>query len=280
MIIGIDIKKNLGKTMSMKKLAISATVAAAMTSAAAQAEVYWSDASVSYLQAGEYKLPMSPNPGSSTEGRQIITIEYANSTSWGDVFYFTDFSRSTDGAEYQSAYSEIQPRWSLGKLTGKKFAFGPVTDVLIATQVELNNQDNGEDPKDDQNYVNTLVGVGVDLKVPGFDWFQLNGYARQNDKYDNNFQLTPVWSSSFDVVGQRFVIDGFIDYTNGNDDVHETFHTQTQIKWDMGKTLLGEEKKLYLGVEYEYWDNKYGVRSTSAFNTEESQFQFLLKYHL
>ncbi len=274
--------------MSMKKLAISAAVAAAMTSAVAQAEVYWSDASVSYLQAGEYKVPMSPNsPNDTTEGRQIITIEYANGTSWGDVFFFTDFSRSTDGAEYQSAYSEIQPRWSLGKLTGKQFAFGPVTDVLIATQAEFNNEDNGDTPGDDKNFVNTLVGVGVDLKVPGFDWFQLNGYARQNDKYANNFQLTPVWSSSFDVAGQRFVIDGFIDYTSGNDDVHETFHTQTQIKWDMGKTLLGEEKKLYLGVEYEYWDNKFGILDGSEYgfkpgvwDTEESQFQFLLKYHL
>ncbi|ROS05633.1 nucleoside-specific outer membrane channel protein Tsx [Sinobacterium caligoides] len=295
--------------MSMKKLAISAAVAAVTTvSAAAQAEMFWSDNSASYLMGNDYKLPLSGDDVNgapdTSESRYVLTFEHASGHSWGDVFFFADRSQSKDGSEESEIYSELGARISSGVVMSDKLAFGPVTDVLLAGQLEMGSASNGGKVN------NQLLGLGFDFKVPGFDYFQLNTYYRFNgdsayrefnpadysfERRDvkNNFQLTPVWGTSFNIGSARFVWDGFADITTDADvdDVAEQkgyVHIQTQLKWDAGKLLMNQEKKLYLGVEYEYWSDKFGVEDGSDSDywaggkndTTESNIQLLVKYHL
>jgi nucleoside-specific outer membrane channel protein Tsx len=276
----------LENNMSLKKLALSAAVAAASISGAAQAEMFWSDNSVSYLYGTDYKVALSPDDGETDESRYVLTFEHASGHSWGDVFFFMDRSQSKDGREESEIYSEAGARLSSGLVFDEKISFGPVTDVLLAGQLEMGSASNGGTVN------NQLLGLGLDFKVPGFDYVQLNGYYRNNgdsafghNSVDGNFQLTPVWGTSFNIGSARFVWDGFIDATTSTDVANEPeqksfVHMQTQLKWDAGKMLYGKEKSLYVGVEYEYWNNKFGIEDTSYFPTEESNVQFLVKYHL
>jgi nucleoside-specific outer membrane channel protein Tsx len=287
----------LENKMSLKKLALSAAVAAASISGAAQAEMFWSDNSISYLQGSNYKLPLSEDDGKSDESRYVVTIEHASGHSWGDVFFFMDRSQSLDGTEESEIYSEVGARLSSGLVFDEKLSFGPVTDVLLAGQLEMGTSSNTLPGTNGGTVNNQLLGLGLDFKVPGFDYVQLNGYYRFNgdDAFDNtsvdgNFQLTPVWGTSFNLGPARFVWDGFIDATTSNDQLETMAHMQTQLKWDAGKTLYGKEKSLYVGVEYEYWSNKFGkgdgddivpgVPAIGQFDSNESNVQFLVKYHL
>jgi nucleoside-specific outer membrane channel protein Tsx len=301
----------LENKMSLKKLALSAAVAAASISGAAQAEMFWSDNSISYLQGSNYKLPLSSDDGKSDESRYVVTIEHASGHSWGDVFFFMDRSQSLDGTEESEIYSEVGARLSSGLVFDEKLSFGPVTDVLLAGQLEMgsaSNTINGGGGKVN----NQLLGLGFDFKVPGFDYLQVNTYYRFNGDtaypefgsdgslperrdVDNNFQITPVWGTSFNLGPARFVWDGFADITSDADVADFTeqkgfVHMQTQLKWDAGKTLYGKEKSLYVGVEYEYWSNKFGIEDgadtnffpgdTGKWDTAESNVQLLVKYHL
>ena len=39
------------------------------------------------------------------------------------------------------------------------------------------------------------------------------------------------------------------------------------------------EKQLYVGIEYDYWKNKYGIKDSAGFTTDQNTMSFLLNYH-
>ena len=78
-----------------------------------------------------------------------------------------------------------------------------------------------------------------------------------------------------------FLIDGYIDWVVDNDDsYHANLHVNPQIKYDLGKAMQWGEKKLYVGFEYDYWSNKYGIENSTAFDTDQNTASLLVKYNL
>ena len=113
-----------------------------------------------------------------------------------------------------------------------------------------------------------LLGPVVDLDIPGFDYFQLNTYLRKPNSSrpgKNAWQITPVWRYTIPVGESDVVIDGFIDWVVDNDEnrrgeYQANLHFNPQIKYDLGKAMKWGEKQLYVGIEYDYWKNKYGIK--------------------
>ena len=235
----------------------------------------WQDNSLTYLNGVDFKVDPPK--------QQTVTFEHASGWSFGDLFIFVDGikynTEATNGAgDGHSFYGEISPRLSFGKISGTDLSFGPVKDVLLAATYEF-----GED--DVEAY---LIGPAVDLNIPGFDYFQLNTYLRTPDgKRDgkNVWQITPVWSYTVPVGNSNVVIDGFIDWVVDNDkDYHANFHFNPQIKYDLAKGM-GWGEKFYVGVEYDYWSNKYGIDHHSYLGdevlggTNQSAISLLVKAH-
>ncbi|MNN83045.1 hypothetical protein D3C81_2000510 [compost metagenome] len=67
--------------------------------------------------------------------------------------------------------------------------------------------------------------------------------------------------------------------SNSKGDYHANLHFNPQVKYDLGKALSFGEKQLYVGVEYDYWKDKYGIDDTGAFKTNQSTTSFLVKFH-
>ncbi|OEC33746.1 Nucleoside-specific outer membrane channel protein Tsx [Pseudomonas cuatrocienegasensis] len=239
----------------------------------------WQNNSLTYLYGHDFKID--------PEIQQTITFEHASGWSVGDLFFFVDTIKfNTDAkngnGDGHTYYGELSPRLSLGKIFDTKLAFGPVTDVLLAMTYEF-----GE--KDTEAY---LIGPGFDLAIPGFDYFQLNTYLRTTDGSrpgDNVWQITPVWSYTIPVGESDIVIDGFMDWVVDNDEnsrgeYQANLHFNPQIKYDLGKALKWGEKQLYVGIEYDYWKNKYGIKDdgpVSAFvgPTDQNTASLLVKAH-
>ena len=235
----------------------------------------WQDNSLTYLNGIDFKVDPPK--------QQTVTFEHASGWSFGDLFLFVDGikynTEATNGAgDGHSFYGEISPRLSFGKISGADLSFGPVKDVLLAATYEF-----GED--DVESY---LIGPAVDLNIPGFDYFQLNTYLRTPDgKRDgkNVWQITPVWSYTVPVGNSNVVIDGFIDWVVDNDkSYHANFHFNPQIKYDLAKGM-GWGEKFYVGVEYDYWSDKYGIDDNSFLGddilggTNQSAISLLVKAH-
>lgn len=222
-----------------------------------QAGVLWQDFSVSYLNGRHYRVD-GPD-------KQILTFEHAAGTSWGDSFLFLDHMRADDGR--RSNYAEWSPRLSLGKLTGESYQYGIIKDLLFTSTIEMSSLQ-----------TNLLYGAAVELSLPGFNYVNLNFYRRHNDGVADNWQLTTTWALPFQLGQQQFLYDGFMDWSSSSDDQRASMNLTSQLKWAL-HPLLGLKNKLYLGVEYVYWRNKYGIADSAGFRTNESNVNLLIKAH-
>lgn len=244
-----------------------ALLLAGLVATPAFAGLQWQDNSLSYLYGQNFKV--------NADTQQTLTFEHVSGWDFGDLFFFTDGTRFNgvqgDNTTY---YGEFSPRFSAGKLSGKDLSFGVVSDVLLATTYEFGEGD-----------VNTLlVGSGFDLKLPGFDFFQLNFYKRlprgSKNRDGETFQITPAWKMSFPVGDSQVVFDGFIDWVVDNDgSYHANLHINPQLKYDLGPAVGLAKNKLFVGIEYDYWKNRFGIKDTDAFRTDQSVTNLLVKYH-
>lgn len=261
-----------------KTLTTALLTASLFTAGAAQAAdspLLWHGESLTYLYGKDFRVD--------PRIQQTVTFEHASSWTWGDLFLFVDsiwFNGATNASDgHQGFYGEISPRLSFGKLSGRDLSFGPVTDVLLATTLEYDQNDGRGTGRDQRNY---LVGPGFDLKVPGFDYFQLNLYYRKPDggsAPSGAWQLTPVWAYTLPVGNSDLLIDGYLDWVmNNKGSYHANLHFNPQVKYDLGKAMGYGAKHLYVGTEYDYWSDKYGIKDSEGFRTDQSVFSFLVKY--
>lgn len=221
------------------------------------ADVLWQDWSVTFLHGNDYRV--------NYHDTRITTFEHTAGTTWGDSFFFLDHGDSANGD--RSNYAEWSPRASLGKLAGLKLDNGFVKDVLLASTVEMSDFQ-----------TNYLYGVGLDLAIPGFKYTQLNLYRRQNDKQADNWQATVVWGLPFSLFNQQWLYDGFMDWASSSRDQAANMNLTSQLKMAINP-WFGLKDPLYIGVEYVYWQNKYGIADSANFRTNESNVNLLLKWH-
>lgn len=247
--------------------------------AMAEGPMLWESNSLTYLYGKDYKV----DPGI----QQTVTFEHVSGWSVGDLFIFVDsihYNGAENGAgDTHTFYGEISPRLSFGKIFNQDLKFGPVSDVLLAATYEF-----GED--DVESY---LIGPAVDLSIPGFDYFNLNFYNRTTDGKrpgDDVWQITPVWAMTIPVGESDILFDGFMDWVVDNDvnaqgEYHANLHFNPQIKYDLGKAMHWGEKQLYVGIEYDYWTNKYGIEDGGFVSdnfvgsTDQNTASLLVKVH-
>ena len=232
----------------------SFTIALSLASVAtfSQAKPIWQDFSVTGLYGENYELTKAPE-------QSTVTFEYAAKLQYGDIFAFADRTES-DGQK--ETYFEFSPRLSLGAVTGTKLEYGMIKDVLVATTWE-----GGE------GFNNYLYGFGVDLAIPYFQYFQANIYRVNNENIDDDWQLTFAYGLPFSFGKQDFLFDGFMDWSTKEDTHASEMNWTSQLKWNAGK-YISPETRLYLGIEYSLWNNKYGVS-----NADENNVSALVKYH-
>ena len=252
----------LGKRPSMKLNQLATTIAISSIAALSHAAPIWQDFSLTGLYGENYALPGHGNDNKQT----TITAEYTAKLKYGDFFGFVD--RTHNDIDKNATYFEASPRLSLGAVSGKKLEFGPVKDVLIAGTWE------GGD-----NFNNYLYGVGFDLEIPYFQYAQLNFYRAHNDLMRNDYQMTFVYGIPFNVKSEEFLVDGFLDWSNTTKDSKDKPGSRSELnwtsqwKWNVGKHI-SPNTRLYLGIEYSRWHNKYGIPGL-----KQNDVSALIKYH-
>lgn len=231
----------------MKLTKVIAIALVVLLSASVASAAIWSSTSVSFL-TGTYENSLAETEYDAS----IITFEHASGWEYGDNFFFVDMKRMTDtyGNDF---YGEWHPRFSLGKLTGNEFAFGMVKDIAIATEVNFWGGDFGN-----RAY---LYGVGFDLNLPNFNWFAINFMIRDDRSIvdETSFQISPAWSMPFTLGTMNFEFNGFLDYSTAEGEGAEAqILAQPQLLMDVGG-LMDKGGKYFAGIEYQYWNNMYGV---------------------
>lgn len=200
----------------------------------------------------------------------VLNLNHASGWSWGDIYSWVDIENYTDGSN--SWYGEFAPRLSLGKLglinLDKK---GFVTDLLIASVYERGKND----------VESMLLGLGTNLNIKGFQFFQANLYARKDTGRGagfNDAQLTIAWAYPFTIGGEKFVVDGYSDYVFGWGPVAANWQISPQIKWDAGHLFGLGDGKFRTGVDIHYWKNKFGIQNTAGFDTNQFALELMVEF--
>jgi len=230
--------------MSYNKKLSAAVVAAGLVLGSNAIAADWQTTNIQLLKGFEYE----PN----NKERTLITVEHANGWKYGDNYLFFDITDAdTDGTDI---YGEISPRLSFSKMTGKKIGYGLVKDVLLAGSVEVG-----------KNIRRYLYGVGFDLDIPKFKFFKVNTYVRDDpNKEGQTYQVTLAWNMPLEYRNHKFLLEGFADFFGREGDSFDDSQLIVpRFLLDVGN-YWGQEKKVYAGVEWQYWHHKFGGATTES----------------
>jgi nucleoside-specific outer membrane channel protein Tsx len=225
-----------------------------------QAEI-WSSTEMHY-SSGDLLNPFSKKE----VGTTIITLQHAGGHKYGKNFFFVDHSRTKDsGTEF---YGEWYSTFSLGAITGSDMSFGAVKDVgLIA----------GFNFAPSVDKIILLPGVSLALDLPGFAFANLDitGYnhvttATDAKEEESSYMLDFNWAYPFKAGGFSWSIEGHAEYIAGRDVINANgtkgtpaenwILAQPQLRMDLGEALGNEAGNFFVGIEYQYWKNKLGVK--------------------
>ena len=195
--------------------------------------------------------------------KSIFTFENTAAWSWGSSYLFVDVLRSWSDADANAkeVYAEWFPSLSLRKLAGKTPGERFIRDVSATLGINTGIRSTGPAP-----FV-LLPGVTFDLNVPGFNFVSLGAFAyvdrgqfqgQPTGCHGTTYQLTPAWSLPFVLGRVGFRFDGFVDFIGSHADCEAMIISQPQLKLDLS-SLWDNPGRLYLGAEFAYWHNKYGI---------------------
>jgi nucleoside-specific outer membrane channel protein Tsx len=216
----------------------------------------WSNSEIQYLHGNGYRMPFNANP----VGMSTITVTHADGWALGRNFFFMD-TYFTDGGQPQqnSVYGEAYSYFTLGKILKKDLSLGIFKDIDAALGVNA-----GESFGSNQSGPRIfLYGASLQFNLPGFKMFTLDFLC--HDQYETmpngaSLQVTPVWILPFTVAGTKWSLEGFADFIGKkNQGYAYNIIAQPQLRLDLGD-LWGNSGHLYVGIEYHYWHNKYGIQ--------------------
>ncbi len=247
---------------------LSFSVAATMTAQAAQ----WSDTEIQFLHGSGFND--NGTFGGPKFSKDIITLQHASGYSLGRNFFFVDFvkSDSKDG-NYGEIYGEYYHTLSLTKLQGTDWSKNFVKDVGLTAGINYGAKNSafGANPRV------LLVGPTFDLNIPAAAFFNVDvlAYADRGiysgfgggalcGGHKTTWQITPAWNFPFSVGPAKFTFEGFMDVIGKHGSCERQVLTQPQLRWDVGNHF-GRPGAVFLGLEYQYWRNKFGAKQSESF---------------
>ena len=227
----------------------------------------WSSTDIQYRYGDDF------NDNGGTGGQKIakhlVQVQNSSGFSLGRTYFFLLMSKG-DGADNNSGdlYSEGQATLSLSKLTSRSLSLGPLKDIGVTAGFNYGARNSSFRP----NARVGLLGPTFDFNVPGFTYFNVDvlayrdagsyegfGGGRLCGRPSTTYQITPVWLMPFNIGGARFVFDGYTDVIGAHGTCSQQVLVEAQAKLDVGN-FWGVPDKFYVGLELQYWRNKFGTR--------------------
>ncbi|MBX3606553.1 MAG: outer envelope protein [Piscinibacter sp.] len=241
----------------------------------------WSDTYIGYRTGSKFHEPFNPND----IGKDIINLSHVSGYKYGTNFFNVDFLKSdekdpagagsTNGAH--EVYIVYRHTLDIEKAFGTPVRFGPIRGAGLTAGFDVN-------AKTDAGYNSKkrmfVFGPTVFVDVPGFLNVSLLVLKESNAPY-NTFtntstprysykthpMLTAAWGIPIGSTGLSF--EGFMNWiaSKGSNEFGGGTKPETnidmQLMYDVS-TLWGSKGKFKLGLEYQYWKNKFGNNHEGA----------------
>jgi len=252
----------------------SASVAAAIPPAVHAAD--WSDTSISARYGSSFAEPYDNNADGSRKDikKGILALTHVSGYKYGTNFLNVDMLASdhndpaggvagSSGA--REVYAVYRHMLDLGKVSGKEFKFGPVRGVGVTAGFDFNTKNDGYASKKQM----LVAGPTLMLDVPGFANLSAlafresnapGGISRYYYKTHGALELDwgiPVGSLPLSFNGYALYIGSKGQNEFGGSTAPET-HIDMTLMYDAGVMMGLPKHTALIGLEYEYWKNKFG----------------------
>lgn len=236
----------------------------------------WSDTSISYRYGTQYAEPFNKTDIK----KSIVNLSHASGYKYGSNFFSADmlFSDKNDpssaGAKTgaHEVYVLYRHTLDLGRVTGHDFKAPGVRGVGLTAGFDMNAKtDAGYNSKKRM----VVAGPTVMFDVPGFlnvgllalwesnaPYSTFSGTGVDRYSYDVHPMLTGAWLIPMGSSG--FTFEGFANFIGkkgkdefGGDTARET-NIDMQVMYDMSGMVGAGKNTFKVGVEYQYWKNKFG----------------------
>ncbi|OYV00044.1 MAG: outer envelope protein [Burkholderiales bacterium PBB5] len=255
----------------LRLTALTSLVLGATTALAAD----WSDTSIGYRTGSRFAEPFN----SQDIKKNIFDLNHASGYKYGSNFFNVDFllsdskdpagAGSTNGA--QEVYVVYRHTLDLEKVTGTAMKFGPVRGMGLTAGFDANTKtDAGYNSKKRM----LVAGPTLMIDVPGFlnvgllalwesnaPYNTFSKVSTPRYSYDTHAMLTAAWGIPLGASG--FSFEGFANViaSKGKNEFGGATKPETnidaQLMYDVS-SLMGAKGKFKVGLEYQYWRNKFG----------------------
>jgi nucleoside-specific outer membrane channel protein Tsx len=252
---------------------------ALITATRPAAALEWSDTALGVRYGTTFAEPFDNNADGSRKDikKAIVSLTHADGYKYGTNYFnldmlMSDHNDPADGVPgntgAQEAYVVYRNTLDIGKVLGQAVKFGPVRGVGATVGFDWNTKNDGYGSKKRM----FVIGPTVMFDVPGFlnaDLLLLDESNSPNGvpcgcryHYQNHAALSLSWG--IPVASLPLSFNGYALYigskgTNefGGPTAPET-HFDGSLMLDAGKLAGGPQHTFLVGLEYEYWRNKFG----------------------
>jgi len=240
----------------------------------------WSDTSISARYGTSFAEPYDNNADGSRKDikKGIVGLTHVSGYKYGTNFFNVDFLASdhndpagggASGA--QEVYMVYRHTLDLGKVSGTSMKFGPVRGLGLTAGFDVNTKNDGYASKKRMLVVGPTLMFDVaglaNLSALVFDESNApQGVSRYHYKTHGALEFDwgiPIGSLPLSFNGYALYIGSKGQNEFGGSTAPET-HVDMTLMYDAG-SMMGMPKHAFLvGLEYEYWKNKFGNPVTDA----------------
>lgn len=243
----------------------------------------WSDASLSWRAGSAFKEPFNPQE----IHKNIYALTYVSGYKYGTNFFNLDLLQSdhndpaslTQKSGAQEAYIVYRHTLDIGKFHGTEIKFGAIRGVGATVGFDWNT-------KNDVGYNSRkrmlVAGPTLMWNVPGYLNTSLLVLSESNapsgafppisnlsSRY--TYKLHPMLTANWGIPLSSLVsFEGYANFiaSKGRDEVGNETGVETnidmQVMFDLGSVLGASKNVFRLGLEYQYWNNKFGNTSATT----------------
>ena len=268
---------------------------ALLAAQAARAAIFqWQDNFIGYRYGQAYREPANPNK----LVKNIYQFQHASGCAWGDNFLNIDMLRSAGSADPKAGsatgatefYAVCRSTLSAEKITGKSMKFaGIIRDIGLTVGFDANTKNDAFGSR----VRKLFVGPTASLDVPGYLTIGLlltkennnNNIVGKRVYFDPTYCIAIAWG--IPILKTPFTLKGFANYIGakgkdgfGAETAPETY-IEAALMIDPFFDKPARKGKYYLGIGYQYWNNKFGSAATHdpTGGSKAECLQFQLEFH-
>ncbi len=269
--------------MAKANLALLQCVCISMLFCSAVQAADWSDTALSWRIGNKFREPYNP-----TDIRKnIFAITHASGYKYGSNFLNADLLLSdendpaslTQRSGAHEAYVVYRHTLDIGKLRGADIKIGAVRGVGATFGFDWNTKnDVGYNSRkrmlvagptlmwDVKGFLNTSLLLLRESNAPS-GAFPPISLVTERYTYKTHPMLTASWGLP---IGERLSFEGYANLiaSKGRDEVGSDTGAETnidmQIMYDAGMAMGHGKNKFRIGLEYQYWNNKFGNTSATT----------------